>query len=223
VFSRPGHSELCDGWLGASDIESGQAPDGLPSAKDEVWSSIQVEGLLAMLPWIDPVATRESFRRSLITYLDQVTTGNVLALAQLIRCPHSILQNWLDGTTMPRLENLLRTCRFLNVSASSLFVPSGPTSAHIVTAKESFALSGNRGVSPHRNPSELRQALAAALMAPIREACRRLREVWVTRTRSDSTKPIENSVTGSPPDIGFLAKAIGGGSQEQSGFATRPV
>lgn len=83
VFSRPGHCELCDGWLGASDIESGQAPDGLPSAEGEVWSSIQVEGLLAILPWIDPVATRESLRRSLITYLDQVTAGNVLALESL--------------------------------------------------------------------------------------------------------------------------------------------
>lgn len=166
VFSRPGHCELCDGWLGASDAESGQAPDGLPSGEDDVWSSNQVEGLLAMLPWIDPVATRESFRRSLMTYLDQVTAGNVLALAQHIRCPHSILQNWLDGTTVPRLENLLRTCRFLNVSASSLFAPSGPTPAHIVTAKESFALSGNRGVSPYRSASELKQALVAALDAP---------------------------------------------------------
>lgn len=116
-----------------------------------------------MLPRIDPVGARKSFRRNLAAYLEQVAGGNVLALAQHIRCPHSILKNWLDGTTVPRLENLLRTCRFLNIPASSLFDPSGPTSVNIAAAKEAIALTGNRVVSPSRHASEIRQALLAAL------------------------------------------------------------
>ena len=167
VFSRPGYCEVCDGWLGESDTDRKQARSGSATTEEQLWSSTQVEGLLAMLPSVDPVAARESFRRSLVAYLDQVTGGNVLALAQHIRCPHSILQNWLEGATVPRLENLLRTCRFLNVPASSLFVPSGPTQAHIVAAKESFALAGNRGVSPSRHASEIRQALLVALDEPV--------------------------------------------------------
>jgi len=149
--------------LGESDTDSKQARPGSATAEEQVWSSTQVGGLLAMLPSADPIAARESFRRSLVAYLDQVTGGNVLALAQHIRCSHSILQNWLDGARVPRLENLLRTCRFLNVPASSLFAPSGPTPVQIVAAKEAFALTGNRGVSPYRSASELRQALLAAL------------------------------------------------------------
>ena len=166
VFSRPGYCELCDGWLGESDADRKQAHSGSATTEEQVWSSTQVEGLLAMLPSVDPVAARESFRRSLIAYLDQVTGGNVLALAQHIRCSHSILQNWLEGARVPRLETLLRTCQFLNVPASSLFAPSGPTPAHFVAAKESFALAGNRGVSPSRHASEIRQALLVALEEP---------------------------------------------------------
>ena len=131
-----------------------------------------------MLPRVNPVAARESFRRSLVAYLDQVTGGNVLALAQHIRCPHSILQNWLDGATVPQLENLLRTCRFLNIPAMSLFASSGPTPVHIGAAKKAIALTGNRGVSPSRHASEIRQALLTALdeAAPrsLSEVARRL-------------------------------------------------
>ena len=126
VFSRPGYCERCDGWLGMPDADSSRARFGSLS-ENEVWSCTQVEGLLAMLPMVDPAAARDSFRRSLIVYLQQVAGGNVLALAQHIRCPHSILQNWLDGATVPRLENLLRTCRSLNIPTSTLLDPSGPT------------------------------------------------------------------------------------------------
>ena len=99
----------------------------------------------------------------MVVYLDQVTRGNVLALAQHIRCPRSILQNWLGGATVPRLESLLRTCRYLNVPAASLFDSSGPTPVHIAAAKEAVALTGSRDVSPSRNASEIRQALLMAL------------------------------------------------------------
>ncbi|MGA7238677.1 MAG: hypothetical protein WBY44_23550 [Bryobacteraceae bacterium] len=149
--------------MGESDTDRKQALSGSAITEEQLWSSTQVEGLLAMLPSVDPGAARESLRRSLVAYLDQVTGGNVLALAQHIQCPHSILQNWLEGATVPRLENLLRTCCFLNVPASSLFVSSGPAPVHIVAAKDAFARTGNRAVSPYRSASELREALLAAL------------------------------------------------------------
>jgi hypothetical protein len=167
VFSQPGHCERCAGWLGASDTHSRRPELGGPDCTEETWPSRQVGGLLATLPRIDPVAARDSFRRSLAGYLEQIAEGNVLALAQHIRCPHSILQNWLDGATVPRLENLLRTCRFLNIPASSLFDPSGPTPGNIAAAREAIALTGNRGVSPSRHANEIRQALLVALDEPV--------------------------------------------------------
>jgi TniQ len=128
VFSRPGYCERCDGWLGAPDADNNRARPGSPSGEDETWSCTQVGGLLAMLPRVNPAAARESFRCSLVTYLEQVAGGNVLALAQHIRCPHSILRNWLDGATVPRLENLLRICRRLNIPASRNVAPWKPSS-----------------------------------------------------------------------------------------------
>jgi AraC-like DNA-binding protein len=158
VFSRPGHCERCGNWLGML------ADDGdRPSGEFATWSSTQVGGLLAMLPWVNPFTVRDSFRRSLNAYLEQITGGNVLALAQHIRCPRCILQNWLDGATVPRLENLLRTCRYLNIPASSLFDAAGPAPENIAAAKEALARAGSRDVSPSRHASEIRKALREAL------------------------------------------------------------
>ena len=157
VFSRPGHCERCGGWLGAPDAGTTRVPS------EEAWLCTQVGGLLAMLPLVNPAMVRDSFRRSLTAYLDQVAGGNVLALAQHVRCPHGILQNWLDGVTVPQLRNLLRTCRFLNISVSSLFDVSGPTAVDIAAARASNARTGDRGVSPSRHAREIRKALRAAL------------------------------------------------------------
>ena len=163
VFSRPGHCERCDAWLGTSDANSDRTSPSSPVGEDEARSCAQVGGLLAMLPQVDPVAARESFRRGLVTYLEQAADGNILALAQHIRCPFSILRSWLAGATVPRLETLLRTCRSLNTPASSLFAPSGPTPFNIAAVREAMTRAGNRGVSPSRHASEIRQALLAAL------------------------------------------------------------
>ncbi|MCL4394918.1 MAG: hypothetical protein M1482_08985, partial [Chloroflexi bacterium] len=145
--------------MGAPDADSNQAP----SEEGDTWSCAQVGGLLAMLPRVDPVTVRDSFRWNLFAYLEQVAGGNVLALAQHIRCTHSIVQNWLAGSTVPRLESLLRTCRFLNIPATSLFDPSGPTAANIAAAKDAIARAGHRGVAPSRHAKEIRKALRAAL------------------------------------------------------------
>ncbi len=108
--------------------------------EDQIWSCRQVAGLLEMLPWIDREAARKSLRRGLLVYLEQITASNILALAEYIRCPPSIPRNWLDGVTVPQLENLLRTSRCLNVPASSFFTPSGPTPANIAAAREAIAV-----------------------------------------------------------------------------------
>lgn len=160
VFSRPGYCERCGGWLGVPDAGSNCAPSG----QGDPWQCTQVAALLAMLPGVDPAAARDSFRRSLAAYLEQVTAGNVLALAQHVRCPNSVLQAWLDGARSPQLRNLLRTCRFLGVPASSFLDPSGPTPVDIAAAKASIARAGDRGVAPSRHASEIRKALRAALV-----------------------------------------------------------
>ena len=62
VLSRPGRCERCDGRFGARASDNNQAVPGPPSGKDEMWPCNQVGGLLAMLPQVNPVATRETIR-----------------------------------------------------------------------------------------------------------------------------------------------------------------
>ncbi len=116
-----------------------------------------------MLPLVDPAAARESLRRSLIVYLEEIAGGNVLALAEYIRCPHSMLHNWLAGAAVPRLENQLRIARYLNVPISSFYAPSGPTPTNIAAAKQAVAIGRKRVVSPSRHAREIRRTLLAAL------------------------------------------------------------
>jgi TniQ len=163
VFSRPGYCERCDSWLGISGGDTSRSRPGPPGGEDDAWSPTQVGDLLAMLPLIDPAGAREALRRSLAVYIDLLTAGNVLAMAKYICCPPSVLRNWLDGTTVPTLENLLRTCKILNVSIASMVASSGPTSANVDAAKEAIARAGSRGVSLYQKKSEIRQALEAAL------------------------------------------------------------
>ena len=61
------------------------------------------------------------------------------------------------------LESVLRACRFLNIAATSLFDPSGPTVADIDAARQAIARTGDRGVSPSRHAREIRKALRVAL------------------------------------------------------------
>lgn len=163
VFSRPGFCERCDGWLGLADTK-GRWPPGTPEEEGHnAWSAMQVGDLLRMLPLIDPLGARAALRISLAALLDQLTTGNVVALAEYIHRPPSILSNWLDGTTVPTFENLLQTCRFLNVPITSLVASSGPSPANVDAAKEAIARAGSRGVSLCQKKSVIRQSLEKAL------------------------------------------------------------
>jgi hypothetical protein len=163
VFSRPGFCERCDGWLGILETECRRPPDTPVGEGHNAWSTKQVADLLTMLPLIDPVGIRSALRISLAALLDQLTTGNVVALAEYIHCPPSVLRNWLDGATVPTLENLLRTCRSLNIPITSLLASSGPSPANVNAAKEAIARAGSRGVAPCQKKSEVRQALEKAL------------------------------------------------------------
>ena len=89
MFSRPGYCEVCDGWLGESDTDRKQARSGSATTEEQVWSSTQVEGLLAMLPSVDPAAARESFRRSLVAKL-------ATKLPQTVRYTKQQLNWWRD-------------------------------------------------------------------------------------------------------------------------------
>src|SRR6266851_2027524 len=140
-----------------------QAHPGAPNIGGEIWSTRQVGDILAMLPYLDAVVARESLRLNLVAYLVHVADGNILAMSEHIQCPPAILQDWLSGKSVPRLESLLRTCRSLDVPVSGLFTDLGRTPTNISAAKSAITRAGGRGVSPSRPASEIQQALLVAL------------------------------------------------------------
>lgn len=168
VFFRIGYCPHCGGWLGQppSDVDPAQDP---AVNQQNLWATEQIGELLAMLPRVNPETSRRHFRGSLAVYLKELVGGNIVAMAEYIHCPPSILQGWLDARTMPRLESLLRIARALNVSIASLFVRDRPIAIDIASARHAVAAAGHRNVSPSRTAAEIRRALRTALKtdAPI--------------------------------------------------------
>ena len=162
VDSRMGYCQHCGEWFGECSGERVFSEAG-PCNQKELWVSEQIGELLAILPTLDPCTSRESIRGNVVSYLEETLDGNVLALAEHLKRPRSILQGWLDGKTTPSLENLLRTAQALGNSVSSFFNSAGPTMANIAVAKCAIKNAGPRNVSPSRSASEICDALQAAL------------------------------------------------------------
>ena len=177
VLFRPGYCGHCGSWLAAPDLKTDKSQSGSPT-EDERWSWTQVGSLLAILPVIDPIVARDSLRRSLTIYLGEIANGNALAFSEYILCPGGMLRACLAGKELPRIENLLRIARCLNVPVSSFFTPEGPTPVDIAAAKHTVAIGRKRLVLPSRHAREIRQtlqtALDAALPVSVTEIARRL-------------------------------------------------
>jgi AraC-like DNA-binding protein len=168
VFSRNGFCQHCGGWLGQS-IGDAQPEQDCTGSQGRLWASELIGELLAMLPQVNPNISRKYFRESLTVYFEEVVGGNIGALAEYIHCSHSILQSWLDGRTMPRLESMLRIARALNVSIASFFIRGAPIAIDIAAANQAITVAGHRDVSPSRTADEIRKGLRTALKerAPI--------------------------------------------------------
>ena len=164
VFARPGCCERCGGWLGSPHAGCNQPQ---PGEKDQTWSCAQVGSLLAMLPSIDPVAARESLRRTLTIYVEEVAGGNILAVTEYTQCSGPMLHGWLAGAAVPRIENLLRIARRLNIPLASFFAAAGPASADIAAARQAVSVYGKHRLSSCRRRREIRQALLTALDAAV--------------------------------------------------------
>ena len=160
VFARPGYCERCGGWLGSPNADWNESQ---PAEENRTWSCRQVGSLLAMLPSIDPGAARQSLHRTLTVYLEEVAGGNVLAFTEYTRCSGPLLHAWLAGAAVPRIENLLRIARHLNIPLASFFAPEGSTPADIAAARQAVSVCGKHRLSSSRRRAEIRRALLTAL------------------------------------------------------------
>jgi len=187
VFSRIGYCQHCGGWLGQSADDVEPAQDSAVNPQD-LWATEQIGELLAILPQVNPETSCRHFRQSLAVYLEEVVGGNIVALAEYIHSPRSVLEGWLDAKTMPRLESLLRIARALNVPISSFFVRDRSNKdLRIYSAqRESRRVSASESTvfrSPHCHSSWLFKRWAHTTEVP--QALYRYRQ----EDREDKTRP----------------------------------
>ena len=104
VLFRPGYCGHCRSWLGTLDPNTDDLQPSSPT-EDQRWSLMQVGSLLAMLSLVDPTATRESLRRNLARYLEELANGNVLAFSEYIMCPGGMLRVASPARSFPGSKN----------------------------------------------------------------------------------------------------------------------
>jgi len=136
--------------------------------------------------------------------------------------PPSFLENWLDGRTVPTLEeSAANPADFLKcfpIHEFDRFI-GGPSPAKYRCRQGGDRLgAGSRGVSLCQKKSEVRQALRKLFLTQCRSACRRLREGSATKAPRGFNQPTGRSAIKSLPGIGSRATAICGRSLERPGF-----
>lgn len=112
-----GYCPRCGNWLGETANNQLTAED----LTDEeiswrLFLAMSIEELLASLPNIDGLVTKETVIASLHKCAS-ISTGGVWGrFAKLIKISHSTVQGWYQGKVKPPLSSLLRICYCLDLS-----------------------------------------------------------------------------------------------------------
>jgi len=120
--ARAGYCAKCSRWLGVLPdtelpyrMEIPLAPEA--SLESYTWLQDSLGELVAATPLLpDPVLTTR-IATILCRCLNQLTQGNVSALARLLRVTRQSVQDWCSGKRLPQLSKLLQICYYLGTSA----------------------------------------------------------------------------------------------------------
>jgi transcriptional regulator with XRE-family HTH domain len=108
---RLGHCTECGKWLGNRDDYSLDPHD----EREALWVATQVGELLAAAPKLKTFPKKDSVARFLSYLVDTRTKGRKSNFARLVGQPSSSVSCWMDGTYVPRLQDLARICFVLQV------------------------------------------------------------------------------------------------------------
>ena len=124
IYTRPGHCSRCQRWLGVRS-QDGAAPR--PNDQREMshasWVATAVGGLLEAAPQLSEGLMRTAVRKNLRDLVGRFTAGNAAAFAQGLSISYSILDGWLRGEFVARMDNLLQLSEKLNVAPIHLITP----------------------------------------------------------------------------------------------------
>jgi len=157
AVSRPGLCSRCHRWLGTACGASAEAP----GTDYQVWVAEQVGQLLTIAPDASP-AGKENIRRVLTHYAEAYSEGNRAAAAETAGCSRSSFYNWCNGTTIARIDLLLRMCYQLGITLSGLVTGSTVPPADTAGVRRVIEARRLRGIVPQRSADRIRAALVLA-------------------------------------------------------------
>lgn len=117
LHSRPGYCSRCLMWLGSAPAR--RAGSMVPG---QVWLANVLGELTASAIPNTLKPQREIIAATLIGYVEALCWGNVGRFASYVNVNGTNLRSWIKGTTLPRLDLLLRICQRLNVTPLNMFL-----------------------------------------------------------------------------------------------------
>ncbi len=120
---RPGYCSACRNWLGEPTAQAGAKPENRDhrAFRNEVQQAAAVSEILAASSAAGGVPA-SAFRANLRTCIKRLAAGNTAAFARRTHVSHSAILSWLNATTHPRPDILLRMCSYLGISAATMLM-----------------------------------------------------------------------------------------------------
>ena len=166
--NQPGYCPKCGEWLGSFPNTELSGTQVL-SEDERRWQTYVVDSfgeLLAAAPHLSSPPTRDRIATATSACINQVSPGNVSALACLVGVPQGQLYTWYRGTQIPVIDRLLQLCCTLEISLLDFL-----TAEAIVTdCKQKATLLPDQQKKPYKKLNrDTRQALRKALLKALSE------------------------------------------------------
>jgi len=87
----------------------------------EVWIANRLGELIAQAPQKRSKLPRETIRKALSAYVNEYTDGNVSDFGYLMGIATADIIRWRSGTSIPKLEQLLKICFYLKTNLGDFF------------------------------------------------------------------------------------------------------
>jgi AraC-like DNA-binding protein len=123
IFTRPGHCSRCQRWLGRFHGEQSSGSSDPVEAEHAIWIANALGGLLEAAPQLPTGRMRTAFRENLAWLVERFADGNITAFAQATSMSFFVLDAWLKGEYIPRLDGLLRLSAKLKTLPINLISP----------------------------------------------------------------------------------------------------
>ena len=161
--ARIGRCFRCGTELGCIMPATLKKPHGPPPTEFQLWAADAVGQLLSHTSEVQPETLRSRISIILAAYTQEFAEGSCATVAETASCPIGVLYSWLDGTTKPQIENLLRVWHQLRLPVSVMFTPDGIPLLLEEKSRAMIRIRRRREVTPRQSREQITRALERML------------------------------------------------------------